>query len=880
MSLTGKAVRIGGVLLLATVQVVVAAPSSEEIAQAIRQLGDDEFAVREKASAFLWSAGKAAEPALKEAARSDDPEVAFRARTLLDRFKWGIYPDTPETIRVLIDRYRTADSNGKPKIVKELFELGGPGYAAVLKFADAEDNANDRKALQDALQHHAWRAVPGLLVEGNVALAEQLLEKGAVPEAESGMRNYAVFLTLRGKLEERIAHYEKLSRQPNNLAAWQALMYLYHLKGDLANALKACEGAGKAGTDSSFLFYQKLYKQSLLFEQKRWKELAELYEPQAEGEGESNIEILGYLTAYHRLAGNREGIEKAVKLIRKLAAGKPDDNSDHWYSAKALLLNARTQDAIDVLLKGNQHLPAFQILVVQRRFREAFEVADRAQGKNNKMENWIELYRAQALYQLGEKDRARAFFTRRAAEIKDAADLTSYHYLVQVEAELGLKEEAFDHCARILARTKPEELSAWLFGQVFPEKGSPARVWYRFLRDKFAAEESIVTLKRVRDLLEGKVTGKELDALAEEAEQAASKHKPEERGEWLYTLAETCETSGRFDLARTYFEKYARLVGTSPALLSVGDHLARRKLWKDAAVWYGQAWEKDRQQALPLYLQGQCLVQDGQEAAGRKLMETARMVPLGNAGLRADFANALDDRGQDDAARREFELAVRVGWWDSSDAGWALGQLAWYDMEAKEFLKAADLYQQGLLRLLRTNTGYLETRPYVTRPYRIPKWRARGFLAEGKVKEALREAEICLELLPGDVELPIHLVPGLEKLGHKKEADQLFERVAAFRDKLCTDYPRSSLDHNDLAWLLARCRRQLDKALAHAQKAVELEDRNVAYLDTLAEVHFQRGEKDKAIAAIKKCIELEPKNERHRKQLERIEAGDLSRDVP
>ena len=86
-----------------------APPSQDDIDRAVRQLGDDDFQVREQATRFLWSAGKAAEPALRGALKSGDPEVARRARTLLDRFQWGIYPDTPPEIVALVDRYRTGD---------------------------------------------------------------------------------------------------------------------------------------------------------------------------------------------------------------------------------------------------------------------------------------------------------------------------------------------------------------------------------------------------------------------------------------------------------------------------------------------------------------------------------------------------------------------------------------------------------------------------------------------------------------------------------------------------------------------------------------------------------------------------------------------------
>ena len=79
---------------------------------------------------------------------------------------------------------------------------------------------------------------------------------------------------------------------------------------------------------------------------------------------------------------------------------------------------------------------------------------------------------------------------------------------------------------------------------------------------------------------------------------------------------------------------------------------------------------------------------------------------------------------------------------------------------------------------------------------------------------------------------------------------------------------------NQAAWLSACCRRDLDRALADARKAVELAPDSAGYHDTLAEVLFQLGKKDEAAAEQKKAIALSPAREYFKKQLKRIQAGD------
>ena len=70
-------------------------PTDDEIRQAVERLGHEKFSERERATKLLWSAGPAAEKALRAVADSTDPEVKRRARLLLDRIAFRIEPDAP-----------------------------------------------------------------------------------------------------------------------------------------------------------------------------------------------------------------------------------------------------------------------------------------------------------------------------------------------------------------------------------------------------------------------------------------------------------------------------------------------------------------------------------------------------------------------------------------------------------------------------------------------------------------------------------------------------------------------------------------------------------------------------------------------------------------
>ena len=100
---------------------------------------------------------------------------------------------------------------------------------------------------------------------------------------------------------------------------------------------------------------------------------------------------------------------------------------------------------------------------------------------------------------------------------------------------------------------------------------------------------------------------------------------PSEREKNLLAFAEAAFAAKLDALGKNYLEKAAGVPGGSaPSLLRLADYLADRKQWEQAAERYGQAWEKDRKDPLPLYLRGRAVVQAGRKEEGDKLMDLAK----------------------------------------------------------------------------------------------------------------------------------------------------------------------------------------------------------------------------------------------------------------
>ena len=114
-------------------------------------------------------------------------------------------------------------------------------------------------------------------------------------------------------------------------------------------------------------------------------------------------------------------------------------------------------------------------------------------------------------------------------------------------------------------------------------------------------------------------------------------------------------------------------------------------------------------QPLPLFLRGWALTQSGAAAEGRKFIDLAHWLPLGDDALRAEFARSLAMRGETAASKRERELLLKTCPPASFQAGEAQ-RLAGIDAyNDGRYLEAARLHELAMLRCLRTYVSFIGT---------------------------------------------------------------------------------------------------------------------------------------------------------------------------
>jgi tetratricopeptide (TPR) repeat protein len=584
---------------------------------------------------------------------------------------------------------------------------------------------------------------------------------------------------------------------------------------------------------------------------------------------------VGYQAAYHRLAGNTKEFDKALADLAKYNARQS------YYTrqqAIAYLVNGRPREAIDLVLKNKEKSFAFHLLAAQQRYKEAFEqVGDHPSAS---WEEPLALGRARIHVLLGEKDKGVKVlgdYFKGLKNLRDSRrDISPYLKVIETERQLHLTEEAFAHCADVLDQARKEEQLRQLFGKLFPDRAGEVVAWWQFLRKKYGAGKEPAALKRLRTLMDGKMPVKEFTALAAEMAKAAADSKEEtERQQGFQALGETCLAYGQKAIAQTYLEK----ASTQESLIRLGDLLAGKKLWQQAAERYRLAGTKDRSKPLPLYLRGDALVRAGFLDEGKKWIDIAHLLPLAQDKVRFDFSRALDKRGFDEAVRRELELITRTGLFNYVEMSNALRFLGMAAYARKDFDKAAFYYERTLLICL-GRVIFINPAGYLSVPASVHHLRARAWLARGKIDEALKEVNEVVAAFPGDIEASINMVPELEKRDRKKQANELFNRAFNHYSKLCKAYPKSVQFHNSLAWLSVCCRRHMDTALEHARKAVALDPRNAGCLDTLAEIYYQKGDKEQALKLIRRCIELDPKKKYFRNQIKRFEAKGPPSETP
>ncbi|MDB5292324.1 MAG: hypothetical protein JWL69_3565, partial [Phycisphaerales bacterium] len=802
-------------------------PSAQQIEDAITQLGDPSPSVREQAARLLHDAGSAADAALHSAAQGDDPEIAARAREIL-RGAPAPKAIAPAPEPEAVEQYRKAGPAMREHILSEL--PGQREFIALARIWGLESDAKLRAAAFQELIKSPAESAGAFLADGNVATAELVLDAAVEAHVPDAAQNYAAYFLCRGKIDQALARWAAQgNKQPPDPWAQAMLAALWRAKGDAEAARKSAEAA-----DDSELLADALLSAG------DWPRLAD--EMRGQAKNARFARDLTPLAACDHFAGDQQAFADDIARITKLARS----TSDTHLAVNTLLIAERPDDAMKLMTDAGLLGPAFEVLIARGRYDEADALLAAHDAEGGDEAAWMRCSAARAYAMLGDKKKCAALLARVEKDNEQVKQSRVYTFLADAERGAGMQEKAWDHYFEALWELPRRTDRRWFASRAFPSDDRDID-WPDAWR--IMAELSVRPRRsdfdKLRKAYDRTLPLNDLLKLADTVDLSSD----DVQG-WsgvIWEAGRKLREAGRPEHADALLEKSAQAAKSGDLYVRMGDVAADGKEWSRAADFYGRGWQKDRAKALPLYLQGWALQRAGRVAEGRECTELAHVLPVGDDSHRQELMRGLALRGLDEAAAREADVLIRTGGSFGPSAEAALGIAAEHALKHGDFAAAVGLMQRMLLHFTTGSLWLREQYSYLYLPTGIRRAHARALLAAGDLPGARHEIDACLEQMPDEIIVAIDLVPDLEKRGYREEADALYSRTLARQQALCDRFPDSANHHNQLAWLAAECRRDLDKALEHAKRAVELEPNHAAYIDTLGETYFQRGEIEKAV---------------------------------
>jgi len=279
-----------------------------------------------------------------------------------------------------------------------------------------------------------------------------------------------------------------------------------------------------------------------------------------------------------------------------------------------------------------------------------------------------------------------------------------------------------------------------------------------------------------------------------------------------------------------------------------------------------------------------------------------------NAQLHAYAAAALRQAGHPDEATAHDQWADQLALGSASVAvqignGYAFGRdyrraAEWWaravrdaDPDSSDFAIALKLYADVLLEQGKWKesaaASEVLSRVYVTLEYRgasplpLMHERLQADMARALAnldtdrEKSLAILEKCQKTFVSDGTLADFFFPSLRKAGLIKEHDEWFDRTWNLMEKVIATYPQSDNTCNTAAWFAARALRKLDEAEKHLSTALAANPNQSAYLDTMAEINFAKGNRDKALEWSKLAVNFLPNDPQLRRQQERFRSDPL-----
>ncbi len=852
----------------------------------VRDLADERFQVREQASKDLWELGDVALPALQEAAKSADPEQAFRARELVRKIQLHITPGTDPAVLAMVERYGKASPNEKFIILSSMTEKRA--WRQLLKLYASEPQDEIRRKLAPMMEGVSVRAARDSLSKGNSREARELLEM-APANAES-LLALAEYHRTHGTLEAELERTKAIRGKKSQL--WQ--LALQRAAGNLTAARDAANAAGETriaavmatlmGDPLPWLHSFKGNRQEDPFANdpnsregdditavgnaalaKRWlnqpprpKDL-ELLNKVVRSPNSGNASVIAMSTLF--LLGESASAEKAYAAISPLGAFRHFDSLE------------RIPDAFRTLGLDLDR-PDYKTWV-EKRFKNitTSDIEDEHEVSNDG-EELVAL--ANFFERRGLHVQARAVFSAPLAALAEKDSNNFVEFLGKLFGDRQSQAAAPQLARQVGIIWAGEDNPRWdqLVAAAFGDD-EEVRNWWKWL------EELAPNSSRV-ERFDG------MFALFNmEGDPARLREK------WLdlaWKLTDATPVESRTVLLER-ISALGTLTGDVTTALKAWDQLpegSRAKTFWGEGIFYLSAAERWNDAAALIIRQIDDLVKS--KEAHNPGLHAYAAAALRKAGRAADAA--VHEQWAEKLALGDASIAIQIGngyafgldyaradeWWaraareaspGSPELATALRHLADSLMKAEKWKETAAVCEV-LARMVASSEDRFAN-PLLYLRARLQADMARAVtLMKSDRPTALRILANCHRSFASDGSLADFFFPTLRKVGLIKEHDAWFDTSWDLMTHILKLYPECDNSLNTAAWFASRALRKLDEAETYLTKALALKPDQSAFLDTMAEIQFAKGRREQALEWSKKAVYHLPSDPQLRQQQEKF----------
>ena len=808
-------------------------PGQGSISEIEKMLGSDDFEVRREAMETLWKEGKISLEVLERLSRGSDPEIKARALSLQRKLLLGLSPDTPQEIMDLLDKYFSASVNGKVSLFNSLKSIRE--YGLMLRLRSIERDERVLKQMDETVADVLPKVQLSLLRGGDLDQAKELL---LLNHDYRSLIAYAGLCDHLGQLDGEIGRLRQLTDEKSK-ARYLACL---RVKGDPA-ILRA--EANRLGD-----------RHAVMVASLAMGDVGPLFEYLDE-EGSLSL-VEGYYLDWIRAekTGDKDRMERQLDSIRHHMT-----NSSESFEARSSLLK---MGMLDEVLRGyaNDFVDEsrYFFLLGQDRDIEALKLIGLDEAALD--DEWIKGVYARTLERFrveGDVEPyfeffyAASFFESRGMvseattcienyfdAAREARDSRMYDWyqrsfsfaprasLVALDREV----KEFDVEVEVLLSSLYGESDGveWLKVKLLDEADNRSSLEVLQLVASFYGEPMVPV-----DVFEGVEKRFREESLADQDSEVGLKHLLDfanNRGEGSDILL------------------YCRLLkeaefGLNP--LFEAEHLAYQERYEEAAKLYADSNYLQSPSATPsmVYRAGVVLNKTG-DPLGEAYLKKGILLSQGATDSLGYFAKHHFRAGEYEKSRKFYRAALlRMQRVDSGDdsilrsiiegaLSGAIQERNWSFAVALSELESWALKQASDVYLIRGRFQVLF---------------CRGMLAaeEGQMEQALINLRNAHGLIPRDGVLADDFFPALREAGLVELHDELFERSAELLRENVRFFSRDHNAKNTFGWLASRANRCLDEAEGYLKMSLEVRPLSEAYLDTMAEIYFAKGDRERAV---------------------------------